>query len=232
LGILALGGLTTVLIWLGWSWSIARTGLVWGLTIGLALHSISMLWGATFLRTNQPQELWGSIPATAETALFEQTVRELSWRNTGRPESIDIFSTVDYPSMRWILRNFTQVRFVDSLAQGTQPGTSPALMGDQLPSILITHQDQETPALAATYRGQDFAWRRSPGWSGVLPQDFSSWLTFRRAPILQEDIILWARTDLFPGGVLPIPAPIESLPENDNSLPGNPDEPFDQFNPP
>jgi hypothetical protein len=232
LGILALGGLTTVLIWLGWSWSIARTGLVWGLTIGLALHSISMLWGASYLRANQPQELWGSIPATAETTLFEQTVRDLSWRNTGRPESIDIISTVKYPSLRWILRNFTQVRFVDSLTQGVQPGFSPAFLGDQLPSILITHQDQETPALAASYRGQDFTWRRSPGWLGALPQDLSSWLTFRRAPILPDNIILWARADLFPGGVLAIPAPIEPLPENDSALPGNPAELSDPFSPP
>ena len=189
-GILSLGALVTILVGLGWSWEASRDGLVWGVTAVLSVYCIGVLWGATQLRANLPQELWSKPPATGEADLFMQTVRDLSNWKTGFPDEVNIVSTVDAPSLRWALRDYANLRFV------TQPP-----VGD-LPEVMITRQEQEAPALTVSYRGQDFAWWVRPGWLGALPPDFISWLTFRQAPLANEQIILWGRGDLFPGGSL------------------------------
>lgn len=190
LGIIALGALTTALVSLGWSWTVGRQGLVWGVSAGLTVYMLSALWGAAFLRPNQPQELWGATPATGQAGLFINTLESLSEWNTGFPRKIDLAVSVDTPSLRWALRHFPEARFV------TQPAAR------ELPSIVITRQEQPAPALSAAYRGQDFAWWISPGWTGALPPNLTGWLTFRQAPLQQEHILLWARSDLFPGGSL------------------------------
>jgi hypothetical protein len=60
----------------------------------------------------------------------------------------------------------------------------------------------ELPSLAEKYRGQDFVWRVYPGWQGIFPPNFINWLAFRQAPLGQDQIVLWARGDIFPGGTL------------------------------
>ena len=67
------------------------------------------------------------------------------------------------------------------------------------PSLLITELTQESLSIPAVYRGQDFTWYRSQGWTGILPPNFFSWMIFREAEWLDTQIILWANNDLFPG---------------------------------
>ena len=105
---------------------------------------------------------------------------------------IDIVSEIDTPAMRWLLRNFPKASY----------SSLPNMDGTD--SLLITPQAQESPALASSYRGQSFVWKTFPGWPGVLPEDFIRWLNYREAPLFQENIILWVRSDLFPGGNLPV----------------------------
>lgn len=189
-GILVLGALTTVLVSLGWSWKASRDGLFWGLTVAFTIYSIGALWGATQLRPNQPHELWSQNPGSGHAGLLAKTLEEISRWKMGFPQTMDVVSTVDAPSMRWALRDIPSARFV------------PTTDADDLPEVIITHQQAETPALTAAYRGQDFVWWVHPGWEGILPPDFVGWLTFRQAPLINEKVILWARTDLFPGGSL------------------------------
>jgi hypothetical protein len=147
-----------------------------------------MLWGSTQLRPNQPHELWGFPPGPGQEQLALETLTDLSNWQIGLEEKIDIVSTVDTPSMRWALRNYGQARFTPELSPG------------EMPSIIITPRSAETPALTAAYRGQDFVWWVRPAWDGPLPDDFINWLTFRKAALSYDYIILWARSDLFPGG--------------------------------
>lgn len=188
MGIISLGALTTALIALGWSWEASRLGLVWGLTTVFVIYSISALWGATQLRSNQPQELWNQPPGTGQASLFMATLTDFSNWNTGSPKYIDVVSTVETPSIRWNLRDLPNVQFV-----------SIPPVGD-MPEVIITREQEQAPALTAAYRGQDFVWWTQPGWAGILPPDTISWLTFREAPLFREHIILWVRADLFPGG--------------------------------
>ena len=188
LGIVLLGVLTTSLVALGWSWPISRDGLIWGLVAAFAIYSIAVLWGAAQLRQNEPDELWGISPGSGQVQLALETLTDLSNWHTGLPEKIDVVSTVDTPSIRWALRNFSQARFSSELVPG------------EMPSVIITPLSAETPALTAAYRGQDFVWWVRPAWEGPVPEDFINWLTFRKASLGYDYIILWARSDLFPGG--------------------------------
>ena len=187
-GILLLGVLTTTLVALGWSWRTSRDGLVWGLTAAFVIYSTGILWGSTQLRPNEPHELWGNPPGAGQIQLALGTLKNLSEWHTGLADEIDIVSTVDTPSLRWALRNFSAARFTTELQRG------------EMPSVIITPRSAETPVLTAAYRGQDFVWWVRPAWNGPLPEDFINWLTFRKAPLGYDYIILWARSDLFPGG--------------------------------
>jgi hypothetical protein len=133
---------------------------------------------------------------TGDADLLVQTLGELSSWQTGRPEAIDVRVEVDLPSLRWALRGYPRASFLGG-GETSLPGA-----GQGLPSALITHQTQDTPSLASAYRGQDFIWSIYPAWSGGFPPDFFRWLVFRQSPVQQDQLILWARSDLFPGGEL------------------------------
>jgi predicted membrane-bound mannosyltransferase len=188
IGIISLGGLTTVLVSWGWSWETSRNGLMWGVLLALSIYLISAMWGASQLRTNQPQELWSHPPAIGQADLFMATMQDLSRWKTGLANQIDAVSIVDAPSLRWILRDYPNIHFNTGFPLGT------------LPSIIITRQDQEAPALTTSYRGQDFSWWIWPGWNNALPENPLEWFTFRKAPLYNEKLILWAQSDLFSGG--------------------------------
>ena len=212
LGILLLAGLTTLLVALGWSWDISRSGLIMGVSAALCLYSVSVLWGSAQTRHNQPQELWSPLPAPSQTLLMNKVLNEVSTWNTGFAQNIDIVSTVDSSSLRWALRTFPQVKFV------SQPRI------DDLPSIVFTHEGDELPSLSASYRGEDFVWWSNPGWIGALPLDISRWFTFREAPLINEKIIMWSRSDLFSDTSMSLDSALPALEEPYNEV--NPEYPI------
>lgn len=212
-GILSMGAMIVGLISLGWSWKISRNGLILGLCMALFLYLSSVLWSSSQTRHNKPQELWVTIPSPGQEELFTKAIGELSSWNTGFAHSIDITSIVDTPSLRWALRKYPNARFLSYLGR------------EELPSLVITRLDDEVPAIAASYRGEDFQWWAVPGWSGALPPDFPRWFAFREAPLIYDKIILWSRADLFPSGSLNP----EAVPENQE--PVILEEPLREINP-
>jgi hypothetical protein len=152
------------------------------------LWLFSNSWGMAIVRKNGAQELW-SIPATTGQAdLLNDTLSDLSSWDTGLKDQLEIVTLVDSPALKWDLRHFPNVRFGSTLS------------ADETPAVVITAKDADFPSLAEKYRGQDFIWKLTPGWQGVLPPNLINWLAFRQAPLNQELIILWARSDIFPGG--------------------------------
>lgn len=105
-------------------------------------------------------------------------------------DTLDVVLTTSAPSLRWEMRNWSDARFLTAVPAG------------ELPSIIINREDQPEPNLSIGYRGQGFSWWAYPDWEGPLPENWPSWLVFRDAPLMNNKIILWARGDLFPGGVL------------------------------
>ncbi|OGO32758.1 MAG: hypothetical protein A2Z16_08660 [Chloroflexi bacterium RBG_16_54_18] len=187
IGVIGLGGLSALLVSLGWSPKTSRDGLVIGLTAGFVFYSISAMWGVSQLRQNRPEELWSPAPAAGQVGLFLDTIHQVSEQDSGFGQTIDILSLITSPSMRWALRDFPRSGY----ANGVPPGESP--------SIVVTQQEGENPTLEAAYRGQDFSWSVAPGWSGDLPVDLLAWLVARQAPVIEKQVILWVRNDLFPG---------------------------------
>jgi hypothetical protein len=210
-GVVALAAVVTVLVTYGWSWQIARRGLVWGFCLGMGVFGFANMWNATQLNLSGNVGVWHPYPLTADEDLLVQTVQDLSNWNTGRADNIDVTVVSDAPSLRWALRDISQVNYLSE-------GELPNLGGES--SIVLTLRIQEAPSLADSYRGQDFAWWSYPDWGGALPGDFYKWLLYRSAPVRQEHLILWAREDLFPGGYdlsqskTPI-LPDEALPVDD-----------------
>ncbi|HNT23531.1 MAG TPA: hypothetical protein PKM21_04150 [Anaerolineales bacterium] len=185
-GALLMGFVLTLLVGAGWSIPAARMGLVWAAATCLFLGSFSAAWGAAYLRPNGAQELWSPIPAAGQVQQMVSTLGDLAEWNSGHRQDIGVLVTVDSASLRWALRDFSNVRYVAGLAASESPG------------VVIAPRDQETPALAQAYRGQDFVWRVYPGWPGLLPSNLPAWLTSRQAPLASEQVVLWARVDLFP----------------------------------
>lgn len=194
-GVILLIAITTILVSMGWSWQNGKHGLILGILGAGSLYLFSAVWGSSQVRANLPSELWYAGGAGDQTALFEKSVRDISVWKTGFPNRIDITVNSDSPSIQWALRNFEQIRITHKIPS------------QELPAIIITPQAEQPPALTAAYRGQDFIWWTYPGWEGSLPGNVAAWLTFRDAPLIQEQIILWVRSDLFPGGEVGISSP-------------------------
>jgi hypothetical protein len=187
-GTIILIGITTLLIGLGWDYKTAQQGLVWGILLGFGLYGFSCTWALSQLHPNGEQELIATRPVSKNTGDLQITLGNLSEWRTGIRDSLDVILTTSTPSLKWEMRNWKNARFLNSIPAG------------EIPSVIITSEDQPEPNLAIGYRGQDFAWSAEPAWSGVLPDNWPNWLVFRNAPEIESNLILWARVDLFPGG--------------------------------
>jgi hypothetical protein len=196
-GVLVLIGLSAALVSLGWTSEVGQKGLAWGLCTAIVLYSFSVLSGASYLRQNDPVELWGPPPGSGQNRLFEQTLEGISRQLTGFKNAADIVATPDSESLRWTLRNYPQSRIMNDLPSG------------DLPSIVITPAEQEFPALSAAYTGQDFIWWTWRGWTGSVPPNPVRWLNYREAPVQSQKIILWIRSDLLPGATPSDPTLLE-----------------------
>ncbi|NJD58981.1 MAG: hypothetical protein FIA98_06230 [Anaerolineae bacterium] len=168
--------------------SAASLGMVWSLCLMLGLFLFAGSWGMSIVRQNGAQELWSSSPTPGQVGQLMQTLTDLSSWNTGLRDQLEVVDMTGSPAMQWALRDFPFARSEASLASAESP------------PVVITLKEAEEPRLVQEYRSQDFIWRLSPGWQGVFPTDFINWLAFRKAPLSQEQVILWTRTDSFPGG--------------------------------
>ncbi|MDD5466405.1 MAG: hypothetical protein PHS96_01230 [Anaerolineales bacterium] len=215
LAIFSLMVLVNIMVVLGRSWEVARAGLVWGLVVVLGGFTLASTWRTSQLRMNNEYlstyEMWDPLPSPGQVDLLEKTLGDLSLWQTGDRAAIQITTGIESPSLRWVLRAF---RGASSPEDGQATDINTATGSGDLPLIVITSQNQEIPSLAASYRGQDFVWKLHPGWSGVFPDDFAKWLVFRRVSWNKESVILWARTDLFPGGALDTSSQTDFLDED------------------
>jgi hypothetical protein len=187
IGAVLLGLIAFLLVAAAWSLSAARIGAVGALCIVLGLWIFSTSWGMAIVRQNGAQELWPFPATTGQADLLNHTLSDLSSWDTGLKDQLEIVALVDSPALKWDLRHFPNVRFGSTLS------------ADESPAVVITAKNADFPSLAEKYRGQDFIWKQTPGWQGVLPPNLINWLAFRQAPLNQEQIILWARSDIFPG---------------------------------
>jgi hypothetical protein len=142
----------------------------------------------SIVRQNGAQELWPIPATTGQADQLNLTLSDLSSWGTGLRDQLEIVALVDSPALKWELRRFPNAHFETTLS------------ATESPPVVITLKGTELPNLAEKYRGQDFVWWLYPGWQGVFPPNFINWLAFRQAPLNKDQIVLWARGDIFPGG--------------------------------
>jgi hypothetical protein len=196
LAVLALGMVIAVAFIVAmWSTRVMRYGLVWGVCVALVVGMFAATSGVAWVHPNSAQELWSISPVTGEAKLLLDTLENLSQWKTGERQAIDITVVSNSSVLHWLLRNFPNAQFSPEFT-----GADATL--DTPPAVVITYQSTSTPGMPVLYRGQDFILSIAPGWRQVLPNDWIDWVAYRQAPLLEDQVILWARTDLFPGGVL------------------------------
>ena len=187
-GAIMLGVLSTLLVATAWPPQVATRGAVLGVCLALGVGMLSGIWGGSSRDTSRRMDVWTPGAMTGQQDLLMRTLGDLGEWSAGRRDSLDVVVLVDYPSLRWSLRQLPYVRFQETVSPG------------DLPSAIVTTAEQTALKAAFSYRGQDFTWRVSPAWDAITAGDWLTWLVVRQVPTVSEQIIVWARADLFPGG--------------------------------
>jgi hypothetical protein len=185
---LVLLGITTFLVGWGWSMSAARNGLQWGVTVVFGMYLLATAFNSSWVSSREKAELWPADPPFMGSNLLSATLGNFREWQPSLSTALDIV-VVDVPSpaLRWTLRNFDRVSYLSGLPTNASP------------AIIIT-QNESQMAQSAAYRGQDFVIWRKPAWDILMGREWMTWAIYRVAPHDEESIILWVRTDLFPGG--------------------------------
>ena len=178
--------IVTSVAW-GWSIKASMKGLSLALAAFLFIFMLSSSWNAAGLGLHPEAELFRSDGNILEADLLIKTIEDhIVWNVNSQTDLETIVVDISSPSVKWAVRNLPRVQFSAYLPSNSDPG------------IIIT-QDQETLALASSYSGQNFIWKQKTNWSLILPREWLSWLFFRETPKESEILVVWVRSDLFPG---------------------------------
>ena len=81
-----IGILVLVLVFLGWGWQTARTGVIWGLAAGLGAYMIASTFGVSQVRPTSSLEFWIPSPTTRLTDLLSDTLKDFALSQTGHSD--------------------------------------------------------------------------------------------------------------------------------------------------
>lgn len=178
---------TFLVIW-GWGLSLTGRGFRLGVAGILLLAVCSNAWRAAGLGTLPENELLRLDPYVKDGLLLSATLSDLSLWKTGGAKALDIgVMGLDNPALRWLLRQHHSVTYAEGYS--THP-----------PSLLVTPKRSEL-GLSAPYSGQALTWTSVPAWEQFSTSQWMKWLAFREAPLIKQTIQVWARSDVFPGGL-------------------------------
>jgi hypothetical protein len=184
-GSLLLLVLSLLLVAAGWSARVARFGTIWGLVGTLSVYSLAASMGAAGLRRMPDAvEMWRPGGTLPQAGLLLGTVQDMSdWSDYNANSQSVTIAGINSPALRWLLRQ----RVVN-----VQEAVGAAV---DAPMVLTV--DRNDPGLAARYRGEAFALRRTPLWEQTGLSQWVDWLSFHQVPQQTETVILWVRNDLF-----------------------------------
>ncbi len=200
LSTLLLIGLVFWLVNIAWTRRAAYQGLALGWIMAMLIFTLAGTFGSAFSLPHSQifrQELWRSYPQIGDTDLLLNTIHDLSSWNSGNVNDLAVTMAVDSPALQWLLRGQQSLTILPEenalaiLATQDQPH----------PALLITRQVADKPSGTTAYRGSDFNWWIPPPWSANALLNPLDWILYRRAAWQPETILLWARGDLFPGGL-------------------------------
>lgn len=181
---------STGLIAWGWSREISLRGLSWGFSLILVIYLVSSAWNVSGLSSRSGMDFWKMKSNLPDERILLSTLERLNQWAPPVSGGYDLIVVgIQSPSLQWALRDYDKVEFTSQFPVGKSP------------AILITH-DQSNLPFTVPYRGEGFLLAQDIGWRLIHPEEWLRWMAFRVVPsevVLKEEVILWARTDLFPG---------------------------------
>lgn len=172
----------------GWSEDIARSGLLLGLGLVLFAGMISVSVYSTGIGSATPYALWYPDEAVLIPEWTQVTIDRVMVWNARGSEPVDILvADMDAPGLRWVLRAYDRVVFEPFVPPQSQPG------------VIITPAGTNF-GISQSYQGQSLVWRRVVPWLELTPRQHLTWLVSRDVATIPQELIIWVRTDLMPGG--------------------------------
>jgi hypothetical protein len=177
-----------LLVSYGWTEDIGRAGLLLGLALVFSAGMIAMSVNSTSISPKIPYTLWYPDEPVLVTSWLKVTIdRTLVWNARGS-EPVDIaVAGIESPGLRWALRDYAPVDFVPYVPPQYQPG------------MVITSLEG-SPELSGSYQGTSLVWARQAPWDELTADQYLTWLVTREVPTVPDELIVWVRTDLMPGG--------------------------------
>ncbi len=179
----------TIRLWLmtAEEWHPSLKGLSLGVAGMLILYVLSALVQGGYLRQGDPRSLWSDGSGAGQIKLLQDSIYDASITQTGRGDAIQGVVVGSWDTLHWALRELEGIEYQESFDS------------EKLPSLIITSELDHFLVNQEMYRGQDFVLETRPGWEGIIPTDWRSWIAFRSGPVEKEDIILWIRNDIYSG---------------------------------
>jgi len=179
--------LISILVAWGWSPEVGGFGIRCGLLAVLAIFLLFNSWHSADLGRLPEANPWRISGFQKDADLIQNTIEDYSGWNARNILAMDV-TVLDVNSMalEWMLRTRENVHFKNGLD------------GQETPSIIIT-PDENLPATPAEYTGQDFVWTKTPAWASMTPKNWLEWAFYRKGLYNRQALVLWVRSDLFPG---------------------------------
>ncbi len=179
--------LAFVLVRVGWSRELANRSALASLFVVLGVILLATTFNSLYAKADKAALLTQGEALVLPRDVLPSILAELQQEGKLKVEN-DKALVIDsaLPGSAWFLRDFDQQPLLGSSS----------ISGD--PEIILTSSDAQ-PSFANTYRGLSIPGTLSMDWAGM------AWGNYLRslfgAPLLTQDneIILWVRSDLFPG---------------------------------
>jgi hypothetical protein len=192
--VVALQLLLVVLFAVGMRADSAVCAFAAGTGAALLMATVSAGWGVANMRPADPRELLVHEPTALEVRDLEETLEDLSWRETGMPTSLPFTYEAGQDSvLAWYLRAFAAAERVDHVQRRRSE--------EQLRIVITTQANPQLPDVP--YIGQDFVlgrdWRRGEVAWPPQCRAASRWLLFRRTsspPEASRQAVLWVLEEM------------------------------------
>jgi uncharacterized protein (TIGR03663 family) len=159
--------------------------LAWVVIFGF--FSWGKSWEVGHTHQNDPRQLWVEEGTSTGIRSLVQMLEATSQRATGMAHDISLTVAGDSPVLRWYLRDFAKVSWVD------------ALRPDDVTQAVITTAEDDQPLLGDSYLGTDYPLLEEPPEPTIKTMGGSlRWLLHRQGPtpLHAGRVVLWLRQDV------------------------------------
>jgi hypothetical protein len=159
--------------------------LAWVVIFGF--FSWGKSWEVGHTHQNDPRQLWVEEGTSTGIRGLVQMLEATSQRATGMAHDISLTVAGDSPVLRWYLRDFAKVSWVD------------ALRPDDVTQAVITTAEDDQPLLGDSYLGTDYPLLEEPPEPTIKTMGGSlRWLLHRQGPtpLHAGRVVLWLRQDV------------------------------------